>query len=86
MDQDDYSVLSNWSQVERRMAFYAGITRGRQLCVPQQKAAEWRKALPRAIEIEHQRIEQGHLPRVLSLRVVLEEGDGRSREPAMSTP
>ena len=57
--------------MELRMAFYAGITRRGVLTVSTETAQRWREALPLAIEEEYARLDNGELPRRLTVDVVL---------------
>lgn len=65
-----------WNQVEKRLAFYAGIIKHGHLQIPVEVAQRWRSALPGAIELEYTRISLGELPRLLTVATVL--GDGGS--------
>jgi hypothetical protein len=73
----DKEAFCSWTQVEQRMAFYAGIYkhgRGFRGASPSTLAA-WRRGLPAAIDEEHRRIETGALPRTLSFNVVQSTAD-----------
>jgi hypothetical protein len=62
---------SSWTQIELRMAFYAGVIKHGKLTVSPEAARSWRATLPRAIEEEYERIDRGELPRRLTVSVVL---------------
>ena len=55
------------TQVEQRMAFYAGILKKGQLMLSEEEAAEWRRDLPAAIRGQHLLIDRGELPVAMSL-------------------
>jgi hypothetical protein len=77
--------MEGWSQVEQRMAFYAGIIKRGKITIPADLAQRWRNALPRAIEEEYRRLDRGELPRSLTTAVVLGDGlEGPERTEAAS--
>ena len=55
------------TQVEQRMAFYAGILKKGQLTLNQEDAEEWRRDLPAAIRAQHLLLDNGELPVAMTL-------------------
>lgn len=81
------TTTDGWSQVEKRLAFYAGILKHRKLQVPPDVAQRWRSALPGAIELEYERIDRGELPRALTTAVVLgDDGSAPTTPPLHHQP
>jgi hypothetical protein len=74
----------SWSQIELRMAFYAGVIKHGKLTVSPEAARSWRAALPRAIEEEYERIDRGEFPRRLTVSVVLRTANHGAAQAAAS--
>ena len=75
---------ADWTQVEKRMAFYAGIVKHGKLQVSHDLAQRWRRALPSAIELEYERIDRAELPRTLTVALVVGDGGAAAAAPGAS--
>ncbi len=71
---NDLSIFESYTQMTQRMAFYAGIwnPKTKKFTISLDDAIEYGKKLPIAIELEYIRIENGNLPRKLTLKIVNE--------------
>ena len=69
---NDDIIFKNYSQMAQRMAFYAGIwdVKKKKFTIPLEKAIEYGKNIPVAMELEYIRLDNGHIPRKLTTEVV----------------
>ena len=65
-------VFRDMSQVAQRAAFYAGIWKDGRFTVPLRDAVLYKDNFVAAQAVEHERLQQGHLPRKLTLQIVAE--------------
>ena len=65
-------VFRDMSQTAQRAAFYAGIWKDGRFTVPLRDAAPYKNNFLAAQAVEHERLQQGHLPRKLTLQIVVE--------------
>lgn len=74
IDDNDLKIFNNYSQMTKRMAFYAGIwnVRKKKFTIPLNKAIEYGKKTPIAMEYEYIRMDNGHSARRLTLDVINE--------------
>lgn len=72
MEYNDETIFQQYSQMAQRMAFYAGIwnIKTKKFTIPLEKAVEYGKNIPAAMELEYIRIDNGCLPRRLTTDVV----------------
>ena len=71
-EYNDEAIFRQYPQLAQRIAFYAGIwnTNTKKFTIPLEKAIEYGKNIPAAIELEHIRIDNGYLPRLLTPDIV----------------
>lgn len=69
---NDDIIFKNYSQMAQRMAFYAGIwdVKKKKFTIPLEKAIEYGKNIPAAMELEYIRLDNGCMPRKLTTEVV----------------
>jgi len=71
-NNNDETIFQQYSQMAQRMAFYSGIwnVKTKKFTIPLEKAVEYGKNIPAAMELEYIRMDNGCLPRRLTTDVV----------------
>ncbi len=72
MTANDLIIFNTYSNLTKRMAFYANIWNAKQqkFMIPLDKAIEYGQKLPIALKYEYIRIDNGNIPRKLTLTVI----------------